>query len=319
MASLLASGLCIASPPHIVHIMADDVGWNDLGYKSRALSHSPNLDALALDGVRLTNHHSFKVCAPSRASFHTGRLPWQMGYYDNSGAAVPWLHLDSNRNGVPLNFSLLPELLRDHAGYTAHAVGKWHLGHVTRAYTPTYRGYSSFLGYFDAMTENYWAHTHATGNNAPGGCRGPGLDGLWPALSNSTGHALGHSLDNGTYESVLFGDHAVELIKAHAAGKAASPLFLYLAFHNEHDPHQAPKAAVEDVSTAGKVVSDTYKVTVAQIATMDVEVGRVVGALNHTGMLPNTLLSFASDNGGVRRATGSNEAPARCMPVEHVR
>eukprot|EP00966_Prymnesium_polylepis_P031864 741351-Prymnesium_polylepis.1 len=293
--------------PHLIHVMGDDVGWNDLSYHHSSLSHSPNLDALALDGVRLSNHHAFKVCAPSRAAFHTGRLPWQMGYYDNSGAAVPWLHLDSNRNGVPLNFKLLPELLRDHAGYTTHLIGKWHLGHVTRAYTPTYRGYKSFLGYYDAMTEDYWAHTHSTGVGTPGGCAGPDLDGLWPALSNNTGHELGHSLDNGTYESTLFGDHAVRLIERHAGGHNASrrltpetipPLFIYLAFHNEHDPHQAPKSAVDDAGTAGKVKSDTYKVTVAQIATMDFQMGRVVDALNRTRMLPRTLISFSSDNGG---------------------
>ena len=116
----------LAAPlPHMLHIMGDDVGWNDLSFHHKSLSHSPHLDALALDGVQLRNHHAFKVCAPSRAAFHSGRLPWQSGYYDNSGAAVPWLDLDSNRNGVPLNFTLLPEILRKHAGYDAHAIGKW--------------------------------------------------------------------------------------------------------------------------------------------------------------------------------------------------
>lgn len=148
------------------------------------------------------------------------------------------------------------------------------------------------------MTEDYWAHTHATGNNAPGGCKGPGLGGLWNGLSNNTGTSLGHSMDNGTYESILFGNRAVEIIEAHSRDPTAGSLFLYLAFHNEHDPHQAPKSAVQDLQTAGKVKSDTYKVTVAQIATMDVEVGRVLDVLNRTGMLNNTVISFTSDNGG---------------------
>ena len=97
-------------------------GWNDLSYHHGSLSHSQNLDKLANEGIRLTNHHAFKVCAPSRAAFHTGRLPWQMGYYDNSGAAVPWLNLDTSRNGASLNFTLLPELLA-RVGYVAHATG----------------------------------------------------------------------------------------------------------------------------------------------------------------------------------------------------
>lgn len=110
--------------PHIIHIMADDVGWSDLSFHHTSLSHSPHLDELLESGVRLTNHHAFKVCAPSRSSFHTGRQAWQMGYYDNSGKAVPWLNLDDNRNGVSLNFTLLPEILRDKAGYTCHIIGK---------------------------------------------------------------------------------------------------------------------------------------------------------------------------------------------------
>jgi hypothetical protein len=108
---------------------------------------------------------------------------------------------------------------------------KWHLGGAARAYTPTYRGYSSFLGYYHAMTEDYWAHTHSTGSNCPG----PGLGGLWSDMSNNTGTTLGMSPDNGTYESVLFGDHAVRTIGAHGrvGGDAPPPLFMYIAFHNE--------------------------------------------------------------------------------------
>ena len=89
-----SSSAATATSPHILHIMMDDVGHNDLGYKN-SLVHSPNLDKFAAQGVRLANHHAFKVCAPSRSSFHTGRLPWQMGYYDNSGTATPWEEVDS--------------------------------------------------------------------------------------------------------------------------------------------------------------------------------------------------------------------------------
>ena len=219
----LAAPSTAAAPPHIIHIMGDDVGWNDLSYHHASLSHSPNLDALATGGVRLINHHAFKVCGPSRSAFHTGRLPWQMGYYDNSGTAVPWLDVDSNRMGASLDFTLLPQVLGAVANYSCHAIGKWHLGHVTRAHTPTYRGYESFLGYYDAMTEDYWAHTHSTGSGTPGGCPGSGLGGLWNALSNNSGTMLGHSFDNGTYESTLFGDHAVRTIEQH---DPATPLFM---------------------------------------------------------------------------------------------
>lgn len=67
-----------ASKPHILHFMADDTGWNDLGYKNKLIS-SPNLDRLAMEGIRLTRHHAFKVCSPTRSSFHTGRYAFSMG------------------------------------------------------------------------------------------------------------------------------------------------------------------------------------------------------------------------------------------------
>ncbi len=149
------------------------------------------------------------------------------------------------------------------------------------------------------MTENYWAHTHSTGTSAPGGCKGPGLGGLWNGLSDNIGTTLSHSLDNGTYESTLFGNRAVKIIEEHHSSNSENPLFMYIAFHNEHDPHQAPKSAVQNNSTAGRVKSDTYKVTVAQIATMDEQVGHIVDALNRTGMLENTVIGFSSDNGGL--------------------
>ena len=280
--------------PHIIHIMGDDIGWNDLGYHQGS-AVSPRIDALARDGVRLTNHHAFKVCSPSRAAFHTGRLPWQMGMYDNSADAVPWLDVDSKKLVAPRSFRLLPELLAK-KGYVSHAVGKWHLGYSAAAYTPTRRGYASHLGYYEAMTQDYWAHTHSAATDCPG----PGLGGLWPALANSSGPSdFSLSRDNGTYESVLFGDRAVSIITDHAASHAAddgAPLFLFLAFHNEHDPHQAPAQAIGAFDET--VNSDTYKVTAAQIATLDVQVGRVVDALNATGMLRRSVVAFSSDNGG---------------------
>ena len=289
-ASVVAGAATGGALPSIVHIMGDDVGWNDLGYHNELIA-SPWIDKLALGGVRLTNHHAFKVCAPSRSGFHTGRLPWQMGYYDNSGAATPWETVDANKLGADTRFKLLPQLL-EAKGYVSHAIGKWHLGGATRAYTPTYRGYSTFLGYYHAMTEDYWAHTHSTGS----GCAGPGLANLWSDMSNNTGTSLSISPDNGTYESILFGDHAVRTIANHARTAPSRPLFMYMAFHNEHDPHQAPRGDIDKLESV--IRSDTYKVTAAQIATMDVQIGRIYTALQESKLLENAIISFSSDNGG---------------------
>ena len=104
------------------------------------------------------------------------------------------------------------------------------------------------------------------------------------------------SADNGTYESTLFGDHAVKLIDAH---NVSAPLFMYIAFHNEHDPHQAPRPDIQKFESA--IRSDTYKVTAAQIYTMDLQIGRIFTALQDSSsgrLLDDCIISFTSDNGG---------------------
>ena len=122
--------------PHIVHIVADDIGWNDLGYANNAI-HTPHIDALAGAGVTLGRFYAAKECAPTRTSILTGRIPFHYGYYENP----------SDDGGVPLNYTMLPEVLKA-AGYETHALGKWHAGFRTKEHTPTYRGFDTFLGYY---------------------------------------------------------------------------------------------------------------------------------------------------------------------------
>lgn len=263
--------LCSAAhPPNILHIMADDTGWNDLGYKN-TLINSPNIDHLALDGIRLVRHHAFKVCSPSRASFHTGRMAFSMGLYDNSNRAVAGMY-PVVAQATPLHFKLLPELLKSQ-GYATHAIGKWHLGFALKKYTPTERGYDTFFGYYSAMTEDYWEHTHSVANGCELGLHSRDLH---DSTSRSGPRA---ATDNGTYEATLFGDRAVDIITRH--DPAAGPMFMYLAFHNEHDPHQAPSTELS-IDKVGHIKTDTYKVTAALIQTMDVQVCLSAYRLNPT-------------------------------------
>ena len=114
--------------------------------------------------------------------------------------------------------------------------------------TPTYRGYETYIGYYSAMTADHWTHLNQAGGSAKT-CPS------FPDMCLSTGTNLSALGDNSTYESTIFGDRSVALIEAH---DAASPFFLYLAFHNEHDPHQAPLASVRSFP---HIQDDTYKVT----------------------------------------------------------
>ncbi|KAJ8022026.1 Arylsulfatase B [Holothuria leucospilota] len=127
-------------PPHIIFFLADDLGWNDVGYhaKARSLIRTPNLDRLAYDGVRLENYYVQPVCSPTRSQLMTGRYQIRMGIQHTNFSPGETLCL-------PLNETLLPEALR-WEGYATHAVGKWHLGMAKRACLPTRRGFDSFFG-----------------------------------------------------------------------------------------------------------------------------------------------------------------------------
>lgn len=145
------------------------------------------------------------------------------------------------------------------------------------------KGYDTFFGYYNAMTEDYWEHTHSVATNC---------DGVFRDLHDSTAAGgLRPGTDNGTYEATLFGDRAVDIILNHSssiaavdAGTAVEPFFMYLAFHNEHDPHQAPLSALQSDGVAA-IKTDVYKVTAALIETMDAQIGRVLVRNNITALL----------------------------------
>ena len=140
-----------ASPPHVILNVVDDLGHNDLGYSSTAAPGSdiltPNIDALAASGVKLSDYNVFRFCSPSRSTFLTGRLPYHVGQQTG-------LNLNPTPGiacGIHTEYAYLPELL-SRAGYVSYALGKWHVGFYNNSQTPTYRGFSSYLG---------CAHSHA--------------------------------------------------------------------------------------------------------------------------------------------------------------
>ena len=318
--SLLAAQLVLSAPPlaarplHIVHITADDLGWNDLGFAQAvpAVSLTPAIDALRAGGLELTSYYTWHVCGPSRAAVLTGRYPFRQGVYTN---------LDINSAGVPTNHSLLPQHLKalplgSAPPYAAHAVGKWHLGWRTAAHTPTFRGFDSFVGYWQA-DEDYYNHCLPLRRGPPANrtdhfCQpqrppfaAPPADTL--DFSNATGAfappapAWGAQ---GVYSSELLQAEAGRLIAAHAAAHAAPaspassprPLYLYLAMQSVHGPVEAPMRFVEKYNAT--VADPQRRVFSGMLSALDEAVGGVVRSLQHAGMWQDTLLLFHSDNGG---------------------
>jgi arylsulfatase A len=126
-----------APAPSIVIILADDLGWGDIGANGATLISTPNIDRIAQEGVRLTSFYAgSNVCSPSRAALLTGRYPIRSG--------MQHVIMPHSRNGLPQSEITLPELLRT-AGYATGMVGKWHLGHFDE-YWPTAHGFDEFFG-----------------------------------------------------------------------------------------------------------------------------------------------------------------------------
>eukprot|EP01063_Lacrimia_lanifica_P021619 TRINITY_DN290_c3_g1_i10.p1 TRINITY_DN290_c3_g1~~TRINITY_DN290_c3_g1_i10.p1 ORF type:complete len:534 (+),score=158.76 TRINITY_DN290_c3_g1_i10:38-1639(+) len=306
-----ALGAAAAPPkPHVVFILADDYGWNDIGYNQNQKSSAnpdghattngviatPHLDTLSAEGVRLENYYVEYLCSPTRGTVMTGRYPSHTGI-------GPDIIKPESPYGMPAKEVMWPELMKA-SGYKTHAVGKWHLGICNEKYTPTMRGFDTFFGYL-LGAEDYW--THERGYDKPPHKRHFDLrNGTEPGVMSPL--AARH---NGTYSSVLFADEAARLIHAH---DPATPFFMYLPFQSVHTPSQAP---VEYIDHYNSIVPHatkkgyTRQVKAAMVTAMDDGVGVVVQALKDNAMFDDTIIIFSTDNGAPVAEGQGNNFPLR--------
>lgn len=255
-----------ASRPHIVHIVADDLGWKDVGFNGATDLRTPNIDALASSGAPLSQFYAQPMCTPTRAALMTGRYPFRYGLQTAVILSVSDYGLDTDE-------WLMPQALKE-AGYTTAIIGKWHLGHADKKYWPRQRGfdyqYGPIIGELDYFTHEESGVLDWFRNNEP--VREEG------------------------YTTTLLGRDAVKLIERH---DPSTPLYLYLTFNAPHTPYQAPQNYIDRFT---HIADPTRRVYAAMIASLDEEIGRVVDALDRRGMRDDTLIVFHSDNGGTRSA-----------------
>lgn len=258
----LSAVLAHARPPHILMILADDLGWADLGQDGSKID-TPNLDRLAQEGMKLTRFYaSAPMCSPTRAALLTGRYPHSVG--------VPELANPTPRGQVPpLALShdaiTIPEALAP-AGYRSIMVGKWHLGHARRAWPRTH-GFDEFWGSLIG-TPMFWQVKETYHNETPIEVRG-------------------HYTDTLT-------DVAVDYLHKHK-GKER-PLFLYLAYNAPHYPLEAPAELVYKYRRRFPN-EGLFAVYAAMVEQLDLGIGRVLAALEQLGLADDTLVVFTSDNG----------------------
>jgi len=270
--------------PNIIFIVADDLGFADLGcYGGREAAFgpvSPVLDRLAANGLKFTQGYSNSpVCSPTRFAMITARYQYRL-----RGAAEEPINSKSKGSqtlGLPPSHPTLPSLLKD-AGYRTALIGKWHLGYPP-AFGPLKSGYEEFFGPMSGGVDYF---THASNN---------GTHDLYAGEEEKQEEG---------YLTDLLSQRAVDYVKRMASGAAqGAPFFLSLHYTAPHWPWETR----EDHALAAEVKSNLFHLDGGNIETyrrmihhMDEGIGWVVEALRETGQLDNTLIVFTSDNGGER-------------------
>ena len=255
------------------------MGYDDLGFQDSDQIHTPNINKLRKQSQFLEWHYGQPLCSPTRSTIMTGSFPLHTG--------VNTVFTPNYAAGVPLNFKFLPKVLYEH-GYDTHAVGKWHMGFYKWAYTPTFRGFKSYLGYFNGV-EDYYNHKASYGY----------YDFIkMDSMECGEGCYEVDTSANGQYSTFAFVNRATEIIKNHSKADSDQPLFLYLPWQNVHAPCQVPEYYVDPYNQS---INDTQRRNFAgMLSVLDEGVGNVTDLLSELGYLDddgNTLIVFSSDNG----------------------
>jgi arylsulfatase A-like enzyme len=261
--------------PNFIFILADDLGYADLGCYGGRSQCSPNLDRMASQGLRFTDGYANSpVCSPTRFALATGR--WQ---YRLRGAADEPIASRIGRGrpdlGLPPSHPTLPSLLRD-AGYATALIGKWHLG-FPPYFGPLKSGYQEFFGPMSGGVD-YFRH-----------CDSAGTHDLYEGEEEV--HRAGYMTD-------LLSDRAVHFVQRHKG----TPFLLSLHYTAPHWPWETRDDAEESkrISNIAHLDGGSVRTYLAMIRQMDEGIGRVLAALDGNGDAGNTFVVFTSDNGGER-------------------
>ncbi|WP_075589692.1 sulfatase family protein [Labilibacter marinus] len=267
--------------PNVLIILSDDQGWGDVGFNGCTDIPTPNLDALAADGVICSQGYaSHPYCSPSRAGLLSGRYQHRFGHECN----LPYTTAKAD-DGLPLDELMMSELFKEE-GFKTCAIGKWHLGDSI-AYWPNKRGFEDWYGFWGGGM-SYWGDT-GKGRGPMGGVL---RDGEPVPMSEIT-----YLTDN-------FSEEAVDYIDEYS--KEDKPFFMYLAYNAPHSPIHATKQYTDMVSH----IEDGYRAAyAAMVVGMDVGVGKVIQKLKDAGEYENTIIFYYSDNGAA--TNGASSEPYR--------
>lgn len=291
VALVLACTARAAERPNIIFILADDLGYGDLGCYGQQLIKTPALDEMASEGLRFTQFYAGStVCAPSRAVLMTGKNTGHVSVRGNAGGKNLSDPIAMRPQTLSKQEPTLAELLKK-AGYSTGLIGKWGLGELGSGSEPTKRGFDYFYGYINqAHAHNYYpAYLIRNETKVPLKNEVPG-DGPF---------GQGYATKKEEYSGDLFYKEALDFVEKNKN----QPFFLYLALTTPHANNEAGRALgdgqeVPDYGPyANEKWSNSDKGQAAMITRMDYQIGRLVALLKNLGIDRKTLIMFSSDNG----------------------
>lgn len=264
-----------AAKPNVLILLADDLGYADVGFNGGRTIKTPNLDRLAATGVTLSDFRACPMCSPTRAGLLTGRWPLRFGIM--RAVIPPW-----SRYGMPPEEVTLAEHLAG-AGYAQRGImGKWHLGHARREFLPLAQGFTRFYGHLNGAID-YFTHIREGERD-------------W--------HDNDRPRRDEGYTTDLLGAEAARFIREAPAGE---PWLLYVPFNAPHSPMQAKPA---DLARYPDIPAGDRRLYAAMVDSMDQAIGKILAAVESRADAANTLVLFFSDNGGIPRV-GSSNGPYR--------
>lgn len=315
------------STPNIIIIYADDLGWNQLSCYGNTKIATPNIDALAAQGVRFTQAYATApICSPSRMGLLTGRYQQRFGgeflvpesnppvlnaalkekikqeqlarksMFDD----IDTVAYNKIKKGIPLSEKLIPQFMKEQ-GYATAAIGKWHAGEAD-GLQPWKRGFDYYYGTLtwgtiyasvkdpNILTRAYYFHTMNSEDTA--------RHGSIEIVRN------GVVLNEKEYITDRFTEEALNFIDKNKS----KPFFLYLPFTAVHDPFQAKKSEFDKITTS---TDTTERIYLAILKSLDDAVGKIMEKLKEEGLDKNTLIFFGSDNGGASYTGQMTNAPLR--------
>lgn len=262
--------------PNIVVVLCDDLGWGDLENYGHPHIKTPRLMEMAEDGIQFSSFYSAApVCSPSRVGLLTGRIPNRAGVYDWIPGMSPDKPITKSRQQVQMRAEefTIAEMLKG-AGYATCLSGKWHCNAIFNSERQAQPGDHGF------------DHWFATQNNA-----GPSHENPTNFVRNGeqVGEVEGYSCE-------IVADEAIGWLKRHHEVSPEKPFFLYVAYHEPHEPVASPADLVEKYES-GPARNHDEAQYFANVENLDAATGKLIDAINELGYEENTLVIFTSDNG----------------------